>query len=317
MRLVFFGSGEFGLPTLEALAAGHQVVAVVSQPDKPAGRNRTLTPTPIAAWALARNLPLLRPENANTPESVAWVRDQRPDASVIIAFGQKLSPELIGACGALAINLHGSLLPAYRGAAPIQRALMQGETHAGVTVIALAQKMDAGVMYGTDRVEIGPSETAGELHDRLSLLGPALVGRVLADHAAGRLAPVAQNEGAATRATKLAKEDGTVDVTVLSAAAARARINGLNPWPGCRLRWLSAGGPKELIVRRCRETGGSSSAAPGSVLAGAQVVCADGRCVELLELQAAGGKALPADVFIRGHGGPAAGDRVEAWDWAK
>ncbi|MFM7261560.1 MAG: methionyl-tRNA formyltransferase, partial [bacterium] len=185
MRIVFFGSGAFGVPTLEALVARHEVALVVSQPDRPAGRGKVMTPTPIAARAVELGLRVVKPEDVNEPAMRDEIRALGAEAWVVIAFGQKLSRELLD--GVFAINLHGSLLPAYRGAAPIQRAVMDGCTESGVSVISLAERMDAGLVYATARRPIEPHATSDEVHDQLSLLGPAVIEDVLARHAAGVL----------------------------------------------------------------------------------------------------------------------------------
>ena len=274
LRLIYLGSGAFGLPTLKALHADPtlDLVAVVSQPDKPAGRHRKLTPTPVCQWVL--NLPeqvrpeLLRAEDCNTPGFIARLAALEPDAAVVIAFGQKLSPELIAALGRLAVNLHASLLPRYRGAAPIHHALMANEKTTGVSVIALAQRMDAGAVYGTAVTDIDPRETTGELHDRLAELGPGAVLGVLDDLRADRLTPVEQDESLACKAPKLDKQrDGTTGFD-RPADDVRARVHGLNPWPGCTVRWeigrvvegryrpgaddgdATSDDPKTLILRR-------------------------------------------------------------------
>jgi methionyl-tRNA formyltransferase len=186
MRIVFLGSGAFGLPTLQHLAARHTVVGVVTQPDKPAGRGSKLTPTPIGAWAAEHlpGTPLIKPEKINTPEVRDLVRSWECDAWVVIAFGQKLGPTLLA--DRFAINLHASLLPRWRGAAPINHAILAGDTVTGNSVITLADRMDAGLVLGQSRRPIEPAQTTGELHDLLATDGPALVEQVLAEHAASR-----------------------------------------------------------------------------------------------------------------------------------
>lgn len=305
MKLLYFGSGAFGLPTLAALhdSADHTVVAVVSQPDKPAGRKRELTATPVAAWAVEHDVPLLKTDDVNTLEFVAQIASHGPDASVVIAFGQKLSPDLIDAMGRLAINVHSSLLPKFRGAAPIHWAMIGGEQITGVSVIGLAQKMDAGPIYAVARTPIEPTETAGELHDRLADLGPACVLKVLEDLAEDRLSPVVQDESAATKARKLTKADGTVDFHQ-PAAAVRARVHGLTPWPGCRVVWRSMlGGESEtLLLRRVADHAESVQAnqAPGTVQADRRIACDPGS-LEILEVQAPGGKTIAMREFLKGH----------------
>lgn len=305
MRLLFLGSGAFGLPTLRFLHQRHDVAAVISQPDRPAGRKRKLTPTPIAAWAAEHGLPVLKTDDVNAPAPgfVEQVRALEPEASVVIAFGQKLSPELIAALGRLAVNLHSSLLPRYRGAAPINWAMIAGDKTTGVSVIGLAQRMDAGRVYATAALDIDPLETAGELHDRLADLGPAAVDTVLRDLRADALQPLAQDESQATRAPKLSKADGTVDFNQ-PADAIRARIHGLTPWPGCRVEWLPKDGdePRSLIIGRVRaQSDRTTTALPGTVLDELHVATAAGT-IELLELQAPGTKMMPAHPFARGHG---------------
>ena len=301
MRIVFLGSGAFGVPTLDALAAGtgaggarHEVVAVVSQPDKPAGRGKVLTPTPIALRAAELGVGVTKPVDINEAGVREAVRAHRADAWVVIAFGQKLSRELLE--GVFAINLHGSLLPAYRGAAPIQRAVMDGCAETGVSVISLAERMDAGLVYATRARAIGASETSDEVHDALSLLGPEVIADVLARHAAGTLVGAVQDESRATRARKLAKADGTVDLAARDARSARAWINGLNAWPGCT---VDIGGlqVKLLRVREADEGG----AGPLATLGEDGRVRAAGGAVEILEVQPLGGKRMGFGEFVRGR----------------
>ncbi|MEM1208969.1 MAG: methionyl-tRNA formyltransferase [Planctomycetota bacterium] len=304
LRLGFFGAGAFGAPTLDALHARHDVRLVVTQPARPAGRKRVLTPTPLADRAVALGLPVEEAKDVNTHDSVDRVADLHLDASVVIAFGQKLGEPLIAAMGRLAVNLHGSLLPAYRGAAPIQRAVMNGETTAGVCVIGLAQRMDAGPIYASASLRVRPTETAGELHDRLAALGPDAVLRVLDELSGDRLRPVEQDESLATRARKLSKADGTVDFDQ-PADVVRARINGLNPWPGCRVRWTRAGEElAKLILRRAEsasdDTLGDRTPPGVAVDDAGRIACADGVC-RLLELQAPGKPTVSIEDFLRGR----------------
>lgn len=295
LRLVFLGSGAFGLPTLAALAEAHEVAMVVSQPDRPAGRGRALTPTPIAAWAAERGLRVRRPENANVPEELAEIHAVRADAYVVIAFGQKLSPALLGET--FAINLHASLLPAYRGAAPINWALIDGCDETGVSVIALAQRMDAGVVYATRTTAIRPTEDCGELHDRLAAMGPDVVLATLGQFAAGTLLPMPQDESKVSKARKLAKEDGRIDVTAASARSLRGRIHGLTPWPGCDV--LVDGQPVRLLRVRDHADGGERRE-PGLILPDRTIACASGR-LEVLELQPPGSKAMTLEAYRAGR----------------
>ncbi|MEQ9453352.1 MAG: methionyl-tRNA formyltransferase [Phycisphaeraceae bacterium] len=328
MRIVFCGSGDFGLPTLEWIASHHELVAVVTQPDKPAGRKRVMTPTPIGAWADAQSVETLRSENINTEAELNRLRDWKPDATIVIAFGQKIGPQAIEAMGRLTVNLHASLLPKYRGAAPINWAMIEGEIRTGVSVIGLAQKMDAGVVYHQSSLDIDPAETAGELHDRLALLGPDAIGAVLNQLDTDRLVPIEQDHSQATKAPKFTKADGTVDFNQ-TCHRVRCRIHGLTPWPGCRVRWVAADGSQrgELMIRRVGEVPDlsctiglesiESPPVPGTLLAPSEdnrqqtdlIATPDG-AVRLLEVQAPGRRAMSFAEFQKGKG-MTPGDRLE------
>lgn len=299
MRIVFFGSGAFGLPTLNALFASkeHDVVLAVSQPDRPAGRRRQMTATPIADAVASRGIPCLKPENVNDPDVVRQIHDLNADAYVVIAFGQKLGEPLLAET--FAINLHGSLLPKYRGAAPINWAMINNEPQTGVTVITLAQRMDAGLMLRRVPLSIRPDETAGQLHDRLSELGPDAILDVLASKANNSLHPMEQSEAHATRAPKLSKRDGTVSFTQ-SCGRVRARVHGLNPWPGCTVR--IEGTDQRLRLGLVRDQPDAEvDAPPGTVIGdGHHVACASGS-VELIRVQPPGRTMMSIDEYLRGH----------------
>ncbi|MBL9118429.1 MAG: methionyl-tRNA formyltransferase [Phycisphaerae bacterium] len=293
LRLVFLGSGSFGLPTLHAIGQRHDVALVISQPDRPAGRGRAMTPTPIAAWAQERNIPVRKPERANESIEVSALRAVGADAFVVIAFGQKLSSELLGTT--FAINLHASLLPAYRGAAPINWAMMDGLDETGVSVISLAQRMDAGLVYARRTTAIEPTETCGELHDRLATMGPEAVLATLGEFARGSLVGESQDESRVSKARKLSREDGRIDVTGSSARALRGWIHGLTPWPGCDVQ-VGGQAIRLLRVRDHAEGGGE----PGTIQADRTIACASGR-LEVLELQPPGGRAMTLDAFCAGR----------------
>ncbi len=321
MRLIFLGAGEFGLPTLAMLHASHQVAAVVTQPDRPAGRRQELTPTAIATWATAAGLPVFKTDNANEESFVAQMAAVHAQAAVVIAFGQKLSPALIAALGPLVINLHASLLPKYRGAAPINWAMIQGESETGLSVISLAQRMDGGLIYAQSRTPISPTETAGELHDRLSAMGPAVVAQVLTDFEAGHLNGQPQIDAQATRAPKLSKADSRIDFDQ-PPATLRARIHGLTPWPGVAATWVRQNSAKEqpILIRRVVDEPVDSDAAtpptpattafcplptanwpaPGTILENGRIAV-QGGTIRLLELQVPGGRIMSFADFARGH----------------
>jgi methionyl-tRNA formyltransferase len=330
VNIVFFGSGAFGLPTLRALADTHTLRAVVTQPDRPAGRGGKPTPTPIGAWAEAHapTIPLFKPEKVNLPEIRDAIRALPADAWVVIAFGQKLSASLLA--DRFAINLHASLLPRWRGAAPINAAILAGDTLTGNAVITLADRMDAGLVLGRTQRAIPPTATAGEMHDQLAEDGPALVLEVLARHEAGTLTPEPQDESLVTIAPKLTRADARVSFAE-PADRVRCRINGLSPWPGVTAGFRGEGlkllradsqkhdGPTPPVARLAEpcprsDSGkvGATAPAPGTILDPAQglVACAPGSALRLLEVQAPGKKAMPWGEFARGRS-VQAGERLE------
>jgi methionyl-tRNA formyltransferase len=299
MKLVFFGSGAFGLPTLQMLANEHTLLAIVSQPDKPAGRGGKLSPTPIADWAAA-NLPLtplLKPANVNESDTTAIIRAFHADAWVVIAFGQKLRPALLH--DRFAINLHASLLPRWRGAAPINAAILAGDTSTGNSVITLADTMDAGLILAQSHRPIDPLQTAGELHDQLAQDGPALVRRVLADFASNSLDPIPQDESRVTLAKKLSKADAVLDFTQ-SAEECRRRIHALTPWPGITVSFR--GEPIKLLrVRVIDHAAGNPT--PATLLDANQglVRCGHHSALQLLEVHPPGKRPMPWRDFANGR----------------
>lgn len=297
MDLVFFGSGAFGVPTLAALAERHAVRAVVTQPDRPAGRGGAVTPTPIAAWASTRRgVTLLKVERINDASFVREVRALRVDAFVVIAFGRKLGRDLLE--GVFAINLHASLLPRWRGAAPINAAILAGDAETGNSVITLADRMDAGDVLARSRRPIDPGLTAGELHDLLAADGPALVAGVLDRWASGTLVREEQDESLVTLAPKLSRRDGWVDFSQ-GAEAARRRVHGLTPWPGVTVTFRG----ESLKLLRVQPAGfGDEQAPPGTLLdPGAGTVACGGDVLRVLEVQPAGRRAMAWDEFARGR----------------
>lgn len=307
MKVVFFGSGAFGLPTLEALCREHEVGLVVSQPDRPAGRGRQEVPTPVAQWAAERGITVLKPDRVNKGDVLRAVEFYGPAANVVVAFGQKIGPQLIAspALGAAAtINLHASLLPAWRGAAPVNWAILGGDTVTGNTVFSLVEQMDAGDILGRQTTPIDPLETAGELHDRLSAMGPELVLQVLARLKQGLKQGEKQDERKATAAPKLSRENARAHWNH-PAARMRCHIHGLTPWPGVRVRLIRPGMKDlPLLVRRVAESRTREWQTPGTLLAGGRVCCAEGSGLDLLEVQPEGRRQMAWRQFECGQAIP-------------
>ena len=296
LRVIFAGSGAFGLPTLKALVQSHEVIQVVSQPDRPAGRGRKLHPTPISEFAIEHNLPLLRTADINAEPLPA------ADVMVVIAFGQKIVDPVVNHPRFGSINLHASRLPKYRGAAPANWAIISGATVTGNSVIRLAQKMDAGAVLAQSSLAIGETETAGELHDRLAEDGVALVQRVLEDLAAGRAVETPQDESQATLAPKLSRASAVIDWSKPAAQVAH-QIRGMSPWPGCRVRLLDTTGAElaRLTLLRARPNGCEGTRwNPGEIMMHGCIQCGDGE-VQVLEVQPEGRRPMPLDAYQRGN----------------
>ena len=299
LRILFAGSGEFGLPALRLLRqSGHELVQIITQPDRPAGRGRQTQPTSVAQWALDNNLPLLRTADINA-ESLPPA-----DLLVVIAFGQKISPAVTDHPTLGSINLHASLLPKYRGAAPINWAIARGETVTGNSVIRLAPKMDAGAILGQSQLEIGPIETAGELHDRLADAGAPLLMQVIAALANGSAIEKAQDETLATLAPKISRSDTALPWLRLSADEAACRIRAFSPWPGCHVRLMD---PQRLeharlaLMRARAVDAEPSPAAPGTIDAHWLIRLADpGRALEILDVKPEGRGIMPLAAYRNG-----------------
>lgn len=299
------GTGDFAVPTFQRLLdEGHHVVALITQPDRPQGRKQELIPSRIKIVATERGVRVEQPENVNAPEGVALVRALEPDLLITAAYGQILSPELLGIPRLGGLNLHGSILPAYRGAAPVARAIQRGETETGVTIIQMTPRIDAGGMLAVARAPIGPDETAGELEARLAELGAPRVVAAIAELTAGTARILPQDRSKVTRAPKLSKDDGCINWS-LSAQAVHDLVRAMQPWPIARTLWhLSEADkpPIALIVHRTALATGQG--VPGTILEAAgdqlRVATGDG-AVRLLTVQLPGKKALSAAEFLRGY----------------
>ena len=316
MNIVFLSSGAFGIPTLKLLLGGHhRILAVISQPDRPAGRGRHFTPTPVAQFAQDHGLPVTTTANVNAPELLAQMAALAADVLVVIAFGQKLSDDLLAKAPHGGINLHASVLPEFRGAAPINRAILSGCTHTGVSVIQVTRRMDAGDILGVCHTPIGDTETAGELHDRLADLGAPLLVHVLDQLDSGKPLPaIPQDESRASAAPKLSRTMSWVDFTQ-SATEVSARIRGLSPWPGCAVNVFTAEAKLRTgaILHKCRANTDAPippHTIPGSVLSDHTIACGTGT-LSILALQPAGRKMMDLSAFINGYG-LAAGYRLQS-----
>jgi len=306
MRIAFAGSGPFGLPSLGALLEGGQdVVLVVTQPDRPAGRGRLLQVGPVARFARHRNLPLLQPEDVNVSDVVQQIRDLVPDLLVVIAFGQKVGNDLLALPRHGAINLHASLLPKFRGAAPINWALIMGEIETGLSVIRMTDRIDAGDILGQRATGIEPNETASELAERLSGLGARLVTEVVREIPLEEVESRRQNESQATLAPRLKKSDGAIDWG-RSAREIHNRVRGVTPWPGASSVLAAKGGRKavRLVISRTALTERPARGESGTVLdagpEGIDVATARG-VVRILEVTPAGKRTMSAADFVNGY----------------
>lgn len=298
-RLVFAGTSEFAVPSLQRLiAAGHRLLAVYTQPDRPAGRGRRMRPSPVKRCAVAANVPVRQPLSLDTT-----VRQQltalAPDVVIVIAYGLLLPQAVLAIPRLGCINCHASLLPRWRGAAPIQRALLAGDLDTGVTLMQMDAGLDSGPILAQTRCPIEPGLTGGELHDRLALLAADLLLARLPAFLAGQLNGLAQDDQQASYAAKLSKAEAELDWQQPAQRLAR-QINAFNPWPVAWTRWAG----NSLRLWRARALAGTASAAPGTVVRadrqGVVVVTGDG-LLELLELQLPGRKVLPAAAFINAH----------------
>ncbi len=298
MRLAFLGTPDIAAACLDALAkAGHEVAAVYAQPPAPRGRGQAVRPSPVQALAETLGLPVRTPASMRDPAEVEAFRALRLDAAVVVAYGQILPREVLEAPRLGAFNLHASLLPRWRGAAPIQRALMAGDTETGVQVMRMTEGLDEGPILSTARLAIAPDETAGTLHDRMAEAGAALLVTSLANIAAGRAVETPQAAEGATYARKISARTARLRWT-RPAAELDCKIRGLSPFPGA---WFEAPGPRGPVrVKALLSRAEAGSGAPGEVLDGALLVATGEGAVRLLRLQREGRGPQDAADFLRG-----------------
>ena len=314
MKLVFAGSPEFAVPTLERLAApgvdAYDVRAVITQPDRPVGREQQLHPPPVKEAALRLSLRVYQPEKIKSDEARAFLEEIDPDAVVVVGYGQILPPWLLELPRYGCINLHASLLPAYRGAAPIQWAIANGESKTGLTTMLMDPGLDTGPILLQWQTEIGPEETAVELAERLSVAGPGLMMETLHGLEAGKLVPQPQDNSRASRAPLLKKEHGQID-WAMPAQQISNRIRGLLPWPGCytgfrgkKLQvWRAKPAPGQLPDQSRDREGAGNPPLPGQLVIERDelyAACGSGSSLLLLEVQLEGRRRMTAAEFLHG-----------------
>lgn len=300
MRIVFMGTPEFAVPSLEALLkSAHQIVGIVTQPDRPKGRGRSLSPPPVKLVAQREGLPLLQPLKIKTPDFLDALASWKPDLIAVTAFGRILHAPILNLPPMGCVNVHGSLLPKYRGAAPVQWAVINGETETGITTMLMDEGMDTGPILLQERIPILPEDTAGTLAPRLAVLGGRLLVETIAQLKAGTLAARQQDHAQATMAPLLKKEDGLLDWG-MNAQALAHRVRGLSPWPGA----YTFSGQERWNIWRAIALHKPAQDVPGTI---AEVtkhslkVATGNGTLELLEIQTANSKRMSVGQFLAGH----------------
>jgi len=304
MKITFFGSGDIGIPCLEALKeSSNELAGVFTQPARPAGRRRTPTPTPVANWAKENAVGCTESEDINSPGMAEQIVACGGRLLVVIAFGQKISQEVIKLHPAGAVNVHASLLPKYRGAAPINWAIINGETQTGISIITLADKMDAGEILAQVKIPIGPDDTAQTLHDKLAEIAPKVLLETIEAIAAGTAVYTSQDESEVTFAHKLKKSDGFIDWTA-PAEDINNKVRGLWPWPGAQTVYVHAKTDKTCRVTiakaRVVTAAETSRAEKGILDKNLNVVCGKDT-LQILQLKPAGGSLMDFKAFVNGR----------------
>lgn len=300
MRIVFAGTPEFAVPTLRALLdSQHQVCAVYTRPDRPAGRGRKMKKSPVKELALERAIPVHQPLSFKAQAELDRLRLLRPDLMVVVAYGMILPPAVLDIPRFGCINVHASLLPRWRGAAPIQRAMLAGDPVVGVTIMQVEPALDAGAMYSKVESPVGPLDTAGDIHDRLALLGAKALLEVLPGIESGTVDPKPQDESQVTYAKKLDKEEAVLDWS-RPARELERQVRAFNPWPVAQTLYEG----RVLRIWRAQALEKRVDALPGEVLDDggkvADVATGDG-VIRLLEVQLPGGKRIPVEAFLNAH----------------
>jgi methionyl-tRNA formyltransferase len=300
LRVAFFGTPAFAVPTLEALvSSGHTVVAAVTQPDRPRGRGHQTTASPVKEAAVAAGIVVLQPESVKTAEFARDLSDAGADIAIVAAYGQILTQQLLDTPRLGMINVHASILPRYRGAAPVHRAIINGDEETGVTIMRMVKALDAGPMIAAAHLSIGADETSDELERRLSHTGASLLITTLNDIAGGQSRETPQDDTQATYAPRLTKEDGQIDWS-WPAARIHNLIRGLHPWPHA----VAFAGGKRLILHRSKPVDGRQTEAPGTIVeaSGDRIRVATGAgTLDLIEIQVEGKRPMSAREFLAGH----------------
>lgn len=301
MRILFMGTPEFAVPSLKALVeAGHDLCGVFTQPDKPRNRGMKMSFSPVKEYAIGQDIPVFQPVKLRDGTALAQIRELSPELIVVAAYGRILPDEILALPEKGCINVHSSLLPKFRGAAPINWAILTGEKETGVTIMHMAHDLDAGDIISQSATPIDPNETAGELYDRLAVLGGELVKQAVDELAAGRARRVPQEHEKMTLAPMLSREMSPMDFD-RCAQALHDQVRGLLPWP-CATTELDGIRCKVLKTAVCTETTGK---APGAVVQadknGLKLACGGGTVLELVTIQPDGKKAMEAKAFLMGH----------------
>lgn len=296
MRVVFMGSPKFALPSLETLAGSYTVVGVVTQPDRPAGRGQAPRPSSVKSWSLERGFSIAQPHRLKDPEAIQQLLVWKPSLIVVAAFGQILPPVVLDLPQWGCLNVHASLLPRWRGAAPIQAAILNGDTETGVTIMKMDPGLDTGPILSQQSINIHPDETGGDLTVRLAVLGAELLSETIPRYIQGTLQPTPQNDTQATYAPMLKKSDGRLDFS-LSAKQLALQVRAYEPWPGSFLMW----GQRRLVIHQAHAIDGEG-VRPGNVIQvdGFPSIATGSGLLMLDIVQLAGRKEMPGDAFVCG-----------------
>ncbi len=296
-RIVFMGSPAFALPTLSKLAENYPVVGVVTQPDRPAGRGRILTPPPVKELAISLDIPVIQPARLKEPEAVECLVKWNPDLIIVAAFGQILRQNVLDLPAYGCINVHASLLPRWRGAAPIQAAILHGDPMTGITVMKMDAGVDSGPILSQEATLIDSNDTAESLSARLSQIGADLLMRTLPGYLDGKVVPQPQDEAGATRAPMIKKEDGKLDFSSPAIDLER-KVRAFNPWPGAFFMWQ--GVPLKVLGSHVVVDATPEIFGKAGIIAKLPAVCTSRGWLVLDVVQPAGKKPMPGDVFLRG-----------------